>query len=342
MHRIDTVNVATELPSPDPVGSSVGYFQKADPLSDQEPTKLSADWFNDVQENLSHVIEDPDGGNTALAKGNYTQLKEAILAMIEANANTASVFPKGYMHGTPFQYVSASSVKIPAGFQCRDGADSWDIVLTADTVIALTTSGANGLDTGAEANSTFYYLWAMDDSTGTNAPAGLFSLSATNPNLPAGYDKKRRIGVVCNDASGNLIPSFVSHLGLDGLTIQYKGMVIDNFISGGPTNVLINGSATTYTTVSCSAFIPPICKYGLFLFAGWTSGSGSARTFFRTLGNSVDELSFLTTASGTSDNIADQVLMSMEVDASQRLEYKNSLSNARASITVMGFKLPHL
>jgi hypothetical protein len=342
MHRIDTVNVASELPTPDSVGTTVGYFQKADPLSDQEPTKLSADWFNDVQENLSHVIEDPDGGNTALAKGNYTQLKEAILAMIEANANTASVFPKGYLQGTPFQYVSASSVKIPAGFHCRDGADTRDISFAADAVVSLAANGVNGLDTGAEANSTFYYLWSIDDSTGTHAPAGLFSLSATNPNLPTGYDKKRRIGVVCNDASGNLIPSFVSHLGLDGLSIQYKGIVIDNFISGGPTNVLINGSATTYTTVSCSAFIPPICKYGLFLFAGWTSGNGTARTFFRTLGNSVDEMSFLTTASGTSDTISDQVLMPMEVDASQRLEYKNSLSNARASITVMGFKLPHL
>jgi hypothetical protein len=70
--------------------------------------------------------------------------------------------------------------------------------VTAD----ITASGANGLDTGSEANSTWYHSWVIYNPT-TDTKAGLLSLSATNPTMPSGYTYKAYAGAVYNEASGD-------------------------------------------------------------------------------------------------------------------------------------------
>lgn len=57
-----------------------------------------------------------------------------------------------------------------------------DVSVTAD----ITASGANGLDTGAEANDTWYYGWVIYNPD-TDTKAALLSESADAPTLPAGY-----------------------------------------------------------------------------------------------------------------------------------------------------------
>lgn len=77
------------------------------------------------------------------------------------------------------------------------------VTLTLD----ITASGANGLDTGVEAISKWYYVWTIYNPT-TATVAGLYSLSSTAPTLPAGYTFKALVGLVRNDASGNFIPFY--------------------------------------------------------------------------------------------------------------------------------------
>lgn len=67
--------------------------------------------------------------------------------------------------------------------------------------INFATNGANGLDTGAVSGSTIYNLFLIDN--GANY-AGIASLSATNPLLPAGYSYKCRIGAVPSNSTGQL------------------------------------------------------------------------------------------------------------------------------------------
>ncbi len=67
-----------------------------------------------------------------------------------------------------------------------------------NVTINATTVGANGIDAGALANSTWYYLWLI--STGTTV-AGLLSLSSIAPTLPAGYFYALRVGAARTDAS---------------------------------------------------------------------------------------------------------------------------------------------
>ena len=64
---------------------------------------------------------------------------------------------------------------------------------------------AGGLDTGAVANSTWYYIWLIKKDSDSSIDA-LFSTSATSPTMPAGYTYKRRIrGAVLTDGSANIL-----------------------------------------------------------------------------------------------------------------------------------------
>lgn len=67
MHRIDTA------------GAVAGQFSAGNPQAGQLATRLGAEWPNDVQENICHVIEQ---AGIALAKGDGTQLHAAMIALI--------------------------------------------------------------------------------------------------------------------------------------------------------------------------------------------------------------------------------------------------------------------
>ena len=75
--------------------------------------------------------------------------------------------------------------------------------LTSVNVTAdITASGANGLDTGSEASSTWYSVWVIYNP-GSGTTASLLSANMTTPTMPSGYTHARRVGFVYNDASSN-------------------------------------------------------------------------------------------------------------------------------------------
>jgi hypothetical protein len=65
------------------------------------------------------------------------------------------------------------------------------------------TTGANGLDAGALANTTWYYVFIVQKADGT--VAGLMSTSATAPVMPSGYTFKTRVGAIITDASAHFL-----------------------------------------------------------------------------------------------------------------------------------------
>lgn len=99
----------------------------------------------------------------------------------------------------------------------NNGAPNTKVDVTADVLSVLgvavasvnvtadiTVSGANGLDTGAAANSTWYAVFVITNALGTLI-AALFSISATAPTLPGGYTTFRRVGWVRRNSSGNFV-----------------------------------------------------------------------------------------------------------------------------------------
>lgn len=74
MHRIDTPSRAVDL-----WGAGKHGWRPGNKAIGIEATQASADFFNDVQENIARLIE---GAGIPLVKGNHLQLSQAVNAMI--------------------------------------------------------------------------------------------------------------------------------------------------------------------------------------------------------------------------------------------------------------------
>jgi hypothetical protein len=157
--------------------------------------------------------------------------------------------PPRYIQSLEFVRVSAAAVSIGVGVAKSDD-DTCDINVTATIpTVSLAVAGVNGLDAGAEAADTGYYLWLIADRAGTNAPAGLWSLSSSAPVLPAGYDKKQRIGWWYNTAASDLREGQM--LGRSGRLVDFEWWDTRANLA-----ILTAGSALAYAAVGYTAFAP--------------------------------------------------------------------------------------
>jgi len=148
-------------------------------------------------------------------------------------------------------------VDISSGF-CRNDDNDNNIESLSTITVDITASGVNGLDTGTEAASRWYYVWIIYNPT-TDTAAGLLSLSSSAPTLPTGYTKKRRIGVIRNDSGSDFL-EFESIGPYNEKRYYYKEALSVRAI-------LLLGGALTWTTVDGSALIPPTTERALiFLF----------------------------------------------------------------------------
>jgi len=170
--------------------------------------------------------------------------------------------------------VSASGSAAAISVSCDEivvgNGVTYQTIRSVNLSIAGTTNGANGLDTGTLAASTWYSIWVIrNGSTGTTA--GLMSLSATAPTMPSGYTHKARIGWIRTDSTANKYPlSFKQY----GRNVRY---VVAGNVSALPTMASgNNGSITTPTWVSVSTanFIPSTAS--IITLATWTGGTDSS------------------------------------------------------------------
>jgi len=111
---------------------------------------------------------------------------------------------------------------------------------TVSTVCSLNKAGAGGLDTGSEAKSTWYALFAISNGSTMSVVAS----SAPNipPTLPSGYSEWRRIGFIYNDSSSNIVPTF-------------KRGHVTSFWT--PQVILDEDSVTDTEILSYETFVPP-------------------------------------------------------------------------------------
>ena len=109
------------------------------------------------------------------------------------SAQAVAVSPSASRSNLKVQVTSDTAVAVTAN-QLVLAATAGAVTLSSVSVsISTVTSGANGLDTGSIANSTWYSVWVIYNGTTT---AGLLSASATAPTLPSGYTYKARVGWV--------------------------------------------------------------------------------------------------------------------------------------------------
>lgn len=128
------------------------------------------------------------------------------------------------------------------------------VAVTVD--MGLTPGNPNALDTGAEAPSTWYYIWIVYDGTNT---AGLFSLSNTAPTLAgalAGYTYKALVGAVRNGATSN----FVQFYQAGRVVSMPESAVFNNRTGIAALAMLDNVGGTADALTNFQAAVPAIAK----------------------------------------------------------------------------------
>jgi len=227
--------------------------------------------------------------------------------------------------GLIVKYVTAATVDIDAdAVVLFNSTGLGKRFATLNETPNIAASGANGLDTGAEGSSRWYHIWAIGKEDGTLD--GLLSESATAPTLPSGYTFKGYLGAVYNDGSSNFVAFF------------QRGA----FANCTDTVVLTDGTATSFTTISLSAAVPPtaassLITGGIGVSSGTAAcsltvaaaGSGTAGTYGSTF--------FLRQPLGSTTKLNAGAGM-IELSVAQQIGYFNTGANAQANVVVLGWR----
>jgi len=187
-----------------------------------------------------------------------------------------------YINGLKLSYTSTTTFTVTAG-SCRNSTNVTDISVglalnvsatqtgvlpvtagTGSVVISSARAGATGLDTGTIANSTFYAVYVIGDSTQIKAGSALISANLTTPVLPAGYDMFFRIGFVKTNGSAQFLIFRQDGIGLD------RWMWYDAPIATDVTA----GSSSTYAAVDASAGLPAATPTMVNWYCAFTPTAG--------------------------------------------------------------------
>lgn len=197
-----------------------------------------------------------------------------------------------------------------------------------------TTTGANGLDAGTLAASTWYYEYAIrDDVSSTNAT--LLSTSSMAPTLPSGYTYDRLLGTIVTDASAHFLAVYQ-----DGYGCHYAA----------EQSVLSASTSTAYASVNLSAYVPPIAVGAQLRWLATATSTGAIAMYegysYLSLDGANEYSRLKAGKSGvTADSWYDgSEMIDIPLPTAQTVWYKTSLTsspggNTDASIWVQGYLL---
>jgi hypothetical protein len=243
------------------LSSQIIYSSTANPITDAERS-FSEILIGDHEATGRYAamkIEVADNGTTGTVDIDGIELYK-----VTASSESGRV-PVGLALSTDTD--TAHDLNITAGsVKATDGA--YDLVLETEITKRIDATWAVGDDAGGWESGTsiptsgIIYVWLIASST-SGVVDVLFSLSATSPTMPSGYDKKRRILSWPTDASDNLLPAI--HDGLDGVYLTER-------ISDLVDTTLTNAAEETGTFL-CPAL-------GLYVFSCQVNTGTAANAFF--------------------------------------------------------------
>ena len=229
--------------------SDVGYWQ---PLSQLAATQVEAE---EGLENTKRMT--PLRVAQAIAA--------RTLASTDGLAGAASALKAAASGANATVSVSADAICV------KDGAGRQKVIGPVALSINSAAVGANGLDAGVLAASTWYSVWVIWN--GADA-AGLLSLSATAPTLPAGYTHKARVGWIRTDATANKWPLAFRQVGKSVAYVVAPGTNVPGLrtMASGPQGDV---SVPTYVPVAVGAFVPPTAVKIMLTITGLFSASSA-------------------------------------------------------------------
>jgi hypothetical protein len=146
-----------------------------------------------------------------------------------------------------------ASVSVSAGeLMLRSATGAPRLVSGVSLVINTAASGANGLDAGTLAGSTWYAVWVIWNGSTT---AGLISTSATSPAMPGGYTHKARVGWIRTDGTASKFPLGFTQRGRRVQYLVNLASNVPNFpqMASGSAG---DTSAPAFATIAVGNFVP--------------------------------------------------------------------------------------
>ena len=212
-------------------------------------------------------------------------------------------------------------VDIDADYLTIEGYKFDNINLTVD----ITVSGEGGLDTGSEANSTWYYIWAIGNLADT-ATSSLLSVqypgSGTSPTLPDGYSIKECIGAVRNDSSGH-----------------FKDFAQRNNRIGVATTVIIdNAPETNYTLIALSVHIPQTAISMKGFFGSRSGTSGVRIVLMKPNNDSTDKHVVVSRQFFNTTGLGPYMMYSIDL-TNTNIYYRNLGTSTSAIISISGYTI---
>jgi hypothetical protein len=198
--------------------------------------------------NLSGTPALPNGTTAATQTTGDNSTKLATTAYVTTAVTAAGASTVGIAGAFRNLVASATglntNVSVTADEVMLESSSNYYITARGvNLTIACTGSGANGLDTGTVAASTWYSVWVISNGA---TPAGLLSLSSTAPTMPSGYTYGARIGWIRTDSVNKYPLSFTQR----GRKVQYK--VSGGNLTGLP--LLCSGAQGDVTTPTWIGF----------------------------------------------------------------------------------------
>lgn len=153
----------------------------------------------------------------------------------------------------------------------ESASNVYQTVRNVSLTVAGSSVGANGLDAGSLATSTWYSVWVIWNGTTT---AGLLSTSATSPTLPSGYTHKARVGWIRTDSSGNKYPLAFKQFGRRArhvIAAATNVTALPTMASG-----TVGSAASLATAISTANFVPTTAASIEVALNGTYSSNGAA------------------------------------------------------------------
>ena len=201
-----------------------------------------------------------------------------------------------------------------------DSSDLKVLVKNVNVTADITTTGANGLDTGTVAANTWYHIWIIYNGT---TVAALLSTSSTAPTMPSGYTYKGYVGACRTNASSTI-------------QLFYQNNETVNYVTGA---ISATVTVTTLSSVSLASDVPPTAKIsrirGIVTNTGTSANDIDGRVVGANDVSYAEDLTIINYAVATS-RAAGQADVNMNV--AQTVYAKVGGANMKLDIYVIGWK----
>ena len=236
-------------------------------------------------------------------------------------------YPLGYINEMGITHVSANQKRIEIG-QARSQDNVKNIDVTVPLTLTLSNSGVNGLDTGVEAVSTWYYIYTIVDDSDVLPVAGIFSISSTSPTLPVGYDRFRFIGAAKNSSVSDFLVDYM--INTDGVdrVVQFDEAPFT-------TAVYIGVGITSWSSLDVSHFMPVHATQVVVYSTAEGSGTVSNFTEYRATGLTLTSTPHRVYYGDRQSN----GIFRMGIESSRFIEHQSNVVLSIMLVSILGYSV---